>query len=110
MDIIINKNKINDYHDKFITINNNNITFLKDGEYNIIIKNSTNIKLNITVEKNISIKLFIQGIDNKLNINNHYLLNKNSKLNISKFYSNESAKEKEIIDLNGERIKWKQQI
>lgn len=103
MNIIINNNKIDNYHDNFININNNHITFLKDKEYNLIIKNSNNIKLNITINKNISIKLFIQSINNSLDINTHYILNENSSLNISKFYSNELVTEEEIIDLNGEK-------
>lgn len=102
MDIVINKNKITDYKDKSLTIENNHIIFKIDGEYNITIDNSTNIKLDITLENNVFIKLFIKSVNNDININTHYILNKNSKLNISKFYHNKNNKEEEIIDLNGE--------
>lgn len=102
MNIIINNNKIDNYQDKLININNNNITFKKDGEYNITINNSNNIKLNIILEKNISIKLFIQSINNKIIQNLHYTLNQNSKLSISKFYFNDNVTEEEIVNLDGE--------
>ena len=107
MNIIINKNKITDYKDKSLTIENNHIIFKTDGEYNITIDNSTNIKLNINLENNISIKIFIKSVNNDININTHYILNKNSKIALSKFYYNKNNKEEEIIDLNGENSIFK---
>ena len=106
MKIIIDKNKQTNYKDNFININNNNITFTNNGEHNITIKNSTNLNLNIKVEKDVHIKLFIESIDNKLNIKNNYILNENSNLFISKFYSNKEVKEEEIIELNGKEAKF----
>lgn len=107
MNIIINKNKLDDYKDNSLTTQNNHIIFKKDGEYNITIDNSTNINLNITLENNISIKLFIKSVNNNINLTTHYNLNKNSKLTLSKFYYNKNSKEEEIIDLNGENSIFK---
>ena len=107
MNIIIKDNKIKDYQDKTLVIKNNHIIFKTNGEYTITINNSTNIELNITLEDNISIKLFIKSVNNDINVNTHYILNKNSKLTISKFYNNKNNKEEERIDLNGENSIFK---
>ena len=103
MHIIINNNKINDYKDELINIKNNNITFKTNCNHKITIKNCTTINLNIIVENNIHIELFIEGINNELNIKTNYLLKENSKLNISKFYFNKNVVEEELINLNGEK-------
>ena len=98
---IINNN-LENYSDNNIIIKDNNITFLKNNEYNIEYINSNNISLTYNLEENIDINLFILSKDNDLETNNIYNLEKNSHLTINKFYSNKNTKEIVTINLNGE--------
>ena len=82
-------------------IKDNNIIFNKNGEYKLVINNSTNINLNIIIKKDITIKLIIISIDNKLTSKINYTLEENSNLIIQKFYYNKETKEEENIYLNG---------
>lgn len=100
MNIIIN-NKLEDYQDEYIKIQNNNITFLLSNEYTITV-NTINKNLHLELIDNVNVKLFIISKNNNLNIKYTYTLNKNSNLQIFKFYFNDFVKEEEIINLNGE--------
>lgn len=100
--IYIENNKIRNIEDEFLIIKDNNITFLKSGEYNLDIINTTKIDLNIIIKENINVNLFIKSLDNNISINTNYELNQSSKLIVSKFYSNKETKEKVIVNLNGE--------
>ena len=100
MNIII-KNKTEDYQDEYIKIQNNNITFLKSNEYTITV-NTNNKNLHLELIDNVNVKLFIISKNNSINIKYTYTLNKNSKLKLFKFYFNDTIKEEEIVNLNGE--------
>ena len=100
MNIIIN-NKLEDYQDEYIKIQNNNITFLKSTEYTITV-DINNKNLHLELIDNVNVKLLIISKNNNLNIKYTYTLNKNSNLKIFKFYFNDSITEEEIINLNGE--------
>jgi Fe-S cluster assembly scaffold protein SufB len=88
-----------------ININNNNLTFNKNGEYRLIIENTTNINLNITIKNNTSIKLLILSLNNNLTNKITYTLEENSNLIIQKFYYNYQTEEQEEIYLNGKQTK-----
>lgn len=99
--ILVEKDKLTNYQDEYITINNNTIIFKKSSSYTIEYINCSNINLNIILESNIEVDLFEYSEKVNITINNIYNLNKYSKLNLSKFYDNYNTQEKIIINLNG---------
>ena len=98
--IIIEKDKLNNYKDSNIIINNNKITFLSSGEYTIEYINCNNIKLNINIEANTKIKLFEYADNQELKVENIYNLNNYSTLIVFKFYNNKKVLEKIEFNLN----------
>lgn len=100
--IIVKEDKLLDYNDEYLKIENNNITFLKDNNYILEYLDCHNIKLNINLLDNIKINLYEKSTFNNIKVNNTYNLNNNSILNISKFYNNYSTLEKIEINLNKE--------
>ena len=103
--IIIERNKLSNYKDKFITINKNNISFKENGNYKIEIINSNKLDITIELKQNINVTLFIYSINNNINTNIKYILEENSTLLIYKFYNNKNNKENEYIYLNGKKSK-----
>lgn len=101
--IIIDNNILGDYKDSNIEISVNKIKFISSGKYTIEVINSSLVKLDIEVLDNIDIKLVIFSCNNNLEVNNHYIIGKNSNLNIYKFYYNKNVNENIIVDLNGEK-------
>lgn len=79
----------------------NKLVIIKNMDITIEYINSTNINLNIEIEKNIRVNLFIFSDNKIININNTYNIAENGYLNISKFYHNDKAVEREVINLNG---------
>ncbi len=100
--IIIKKNKIISPKQPNILIKKNQITFTENGEYTLEYQETEQVNLQIIIPDHITIKLFIQSIDNSLNVSNHYQLGTNSNLLLSQFYQNKSVKEEVTIDLKGE--------
>ena len=99
--ITIDKNILTNYSDDSISINNNIIHFLKNGEYNIEYNNCNNLNLEYNIEDNVTIKLFIYSADNNIEVFDRFILNDHSNLLLFKFYNNNSVKENITIDLNG---------
>lgn len=99
--ILIDNNVINNYEDDYIIIKDNKITFIDDCEYEIEYFNCSNINLDIDIKKGVNIRLFIYSIDNNININNKILLNEESSLLLSKFYTNNITNEEMIVNLDG---------
>lgn len=99
--IIIDSNKISNYKDKDVSIKKNNIIFTKDGSYNLEIVNSNKIDLNIKVNKDINVSIYIYSINNDISTNVKYILDDNSKLLVYKFYNNSSNNISDYIYLNG---------
>ena len=105
--ISIVNNIIIPYDNSDIIINDNNISFLKDGEYIIEYNDSNDISLNKNIEKNKDIKLFEFSCDNDITIDNNYNIDKNANLIINKFYYNKNSNEIININLNGEKADFK---
>lgn len=103
--IIIDKNILNNYSDKDITIKDNTIYFLKNGEYNIEYLNCDNLNIEYNIMDNITVKLSVYATDNYLTNNDKYILNTNSNLSVFKFYNNNDVKENITINLNGTHSK-----
>lgn len=101
--IIICNNKLVDYRDDNIDINNNKVKFINNGEYVIDLINSNIVNLDIEILDNIDVKLFIFSRDNNIVVNNHYVLGESSNLTINKFYYNKSVNENVVVDLNGRK-------
>jgi len=98
--ILIEKDKLKNYEDSNIKIDNNKITFLLSGDYTIEYINCNNINLNINIEKNITIKLFEYADNQNLKIKNNYNLELNSALILFKFYNNKEVIEHIEFNLN----------
>lgn len=103
--IIINKNKLENYQDDFVSIQDYVITFKKNGEYTLEYLNSDDVKLDIIVMNQVCVKLFIWSVDQKVHVKNHYQLGNFSNLLLFQFYCNKGVKEDVTIDLDGEYSK-----
>ena len=103
--IIISKNKLENYKDEFISIQNHIITFQKNGDYTLEYLDSDDIKLDIIIPDQVCVKLFIWSIDQRLRIKTHYKLGSFSNLMLFQFYCNKSVAEDVIMDLDGEYSK-----
>ena len=86
-----------------IIIDNKHIKIISSGDYCIEYIDSDNISLDIELEKNIWVNLFHYSNNKNIEINNNYILNTNSSINISKFYINTTTNEKTNIYLNGDK-------
>lgn len=88
-----------------VVIENNTITFLKNGNYYIEYIDSNNINLTINIPKDIYISLFEYASTNRVIMNKIYNIYGN--LILSKFYYNESTLEENNIFLNEENASIK---
>lgn len=100
--IIIDNNTLVDYRDSNIEITANKIKFINNGEYTIEVVESIFLELDIEVLDDTDVKLFIFSCDNSLEVNNHYVIGKDSNLTIYKFYYNKDVCENIVVDLDGE--------
>lgn len=98
--ILIEKDKLVDIENSNIKIHNNEITFLTTANYTIEYIDCTRVNLNLNVEKNISVNLFIYSSNQNLEIENIYNINENSNITVYKFYNNKEVLEKIIFNLN----------
>ncbi len=96
-------NMIIPYDNDDISIYDNNITFLENGNFIIEYIDCDNINLNININKNRCINLFEYSSNKNINVKNKYFILDSSSLIISKFYSNNSVTENIDIYLNGEK-------
>lgn len=101
--IKIDSNIIEEYNDNNIEIKNNNITFKVSGDYKVEYTNKTNNDINIVINDNVEIKLYIKSINNEIDNKVNYILNENSKLKISKYFQNNITNQSININLNGEK-------
>lgn len=86
-----------------LLINNNCITFIKNGNYEIEYINCDKVNLLINTPQDICIQLFEYSENNNINSEILYNLGRNSSLILSKFYYNKSTNEKVNIKLNGDK-------
>lgn len=100
--IIIENDQLKTSSNEVLLLKNNTITIISSGEYTIEYRNCKKISLEMKVEKNVTAKVFISSVGNDIQINNHYLLEKNSQLLLFQFYYNKNVWENTTIDLNGE--------
>ncbi len=100
--ILVINNKINNYNDNNIKIENNTIYFKKNGKYKIEYDNTNTIDITYKLKDNINITIYeYQNNNQPLNSNIKYLLAENSILNINKFSTNDAASEIITINLEG---------
>ena len=100
--IIVNDNII-PYINEEVIIDNNVITFTKNGNYIISYEDTSNIDISIVVSDNICINLFEYSNNDNIISNIKYILGKNSTLIVNKFYYNNSTNEKVDVYLNGSK-------
>ena len=100
--IIVNDNII-PYINEEVIIDNNVITFTKNGNYIISYEDTSNIDISIVVSDNICINLFEYSNNDNIISNIKYILGKNSTLIVNKFYYNNSTNEKVNVYLNGSK-------
>ena len=99
--ICIVKNDIIPCDNSDILINNNEISFLEDGNYILEYVECYNVNLTINVNENRCINLFEYSYNNDFVVNNKYNIYKNSSLIINKFCCNKNSNENIAINLNG---------
>lgn len=104
--IVIDRNRLSSYLDDAVSIHDKRIVFKKNGDYTLEYVNSDKIDLEIFVEDDVIIKLFIFSEDNSLTTSIHYRLGKRSNLLLFQFYCNKSVIENVIVDLDGEYSKF----
>lgn len=93
-------NEIIPFNNSDVIIDNNTITFLKNGDYTIDYIDSDNIKLTININDNVLIKLLEYSENKSLNINVTYNIEEKANLLLSKFYYNNFTNEVININLN----------
>ncbi len=101
MNKIIIGNKI-DVNSENIKVDNNNVTFLKSGLYEVEYLADAKKKINFNIDKDVTILEY--GLDGNIEINNHYIVS-NGILDIYKFYSCHNIHEVVNIDLCNELVK-----
>lgn len=106
--IIVDKNKLTEYMDDDISIQEGSITFKRNGDYTLEYVDSDSVCLDIHILDGVTVKLFIWSKDNALEVHNHYQLGSGSNLILFQFYYNKSVREELIVDLDGECSKFSQ--
>ena len=86
-----------------VSLNDNNISFLENGNYLVEYIDCNEINLNIKICKNKCINLFEYSYDNDIIVNNKYSIDSRSSLIINKFYCNKNSNENIDISLIGEK-------
>lgn len=99
--IIIDNNKIETFGDTCISIFDNNIKFLENGECELEIKGNSNLEFNVEVLDNVVVKLFMVSVDGELKNKISYKLGEGSNLLLFKFYNNKRVDLVEDIYLEG---------
>ena len=99
--IIISNNRLDDYEDDLVLIENKKIYFKSNGDYTLEYVDSDKIELELIVCDNVCVKLFIYSNNQDLEVFNHYILGENSSLLLFQFYNNKNVFEEKIVDLNG---------
>lgn len=95
--LLVVQNKINDYSDDSIIIENNKITFLKSNNYVLEYIDSKSINLEFNISDNIEITIDIISLDN--DFKSHLVYNiEASNLLVNSFYNNKE--DNEVIDIN----------
>ena len=97
--ILVIDNKITDTN--LVDVKDNKIIFSTNGEYIVEYINCTNVDIDVVIEKDIKISLFVVSSNNELKSNINYSLGENSKVNVCKFYHNNKVEEKLYINLDG---------
>ena len=97
--ILVVENKIIPFDNSDVIIDDNNIKFINNGNYYIEYIDCNNICFNIELKDNVCVSLVEYSNNKNVNIDNKYILYKNSSLVVSKFYSNDNTNEKVNIYL-----------
>ena len=99
--IIIDNNNIVSKEITNVLVDGNTIIFSKDGDYGLEVINCNKLELNIIVNSNVEVKLFVFSVDNDMEAKISYTLLDGAKLFLFKFYNNINNSVIENIYLNG---------
>lgn len=91
--------------DAKVRVIDNKIYFYEDGDYEVEYECCSNTRLEFIVEEDRNVKLFEYSDNDKVMIENRYILNSYSNLLLYKFYNNRECSEKIVFDLDGEYAK-----
>lgn len=94
-------NMIIPYDNDDIIINNNEITFLENGNYIIEYIDSDNININIIIDKNRVINLFEYSCNENIIIKNNYYVLDRASLILCRFYYNNGTNATTNVYLDG---------
>lgn len=101
------ENKIIPFDGDGLKIENNNITFISNGNYYIDYIDCNDINISINISDNVCVNLFEYSNNADIINNITYNLNRNSTLIVSKFSSNRSTNDKVNINLKEEKANIK---
>ena len=101
------ENRIIPFDNSDVIIDNNSIRFINNGDYYIEYIDSNNVNIDIELDDNVCVNLFEYSSNEDINIDNRYILNRNSSLIISKFYANDNTNEVINIYLNKDKANVK---
>lgn len=101
------ENKVIPFDISGVIIEDNYIKFINNGDYYIEYIDSNDVNFTIELNKNICITFFEYSNNDDINVNNKYILNRNSSLILSKFYCNKNTNEKVDIYLKEEKANIK---
>lgn len=99
--ILVINNRVKNFENEYLNINNNIITFKKSCDYSIYYEECNNLNIEIRLLDNVYVKLFEYMCDLDINSNILYNISDNATLLLFKFYSNKRISEDIVINLNG---------
>lgn len=105
--ILVVENKIIPFDNSDVLIEGTTIKFINNGDYYIEYIDSNNVNFNIELEDNVCINLFEYSNNKDINVDNKYILNRNSSLIVSKFSANENTSESINIYLKEDKANIK---
>lgn len=101
------ENRIIPFDNSDVMINNDSVRFINNGDYYIEYIDSNNVNIAIELDDNVCVNLFEYSSNKDMDIDNRYILNRNSSLIISKFYANDNTNERINIYLKEDKANVK---
>lgn len=101
------ENRIIPFDNSDVMINNDSVRFINNGDYYIEYIDSNNVNIAIELDDNVCVNLFEYSSNKDIDIDNRYILNRNSSLIISKFYANDNTNERINIYLKEDKANVK---
>lgn len=99
--IIVTNNNI-DADKAMVVVDGNKIYFNSNGDYDVEYRDCDDVNIIFIVNDDVTVKLFEYSNNDKIVVNNRYVLGNHSTLLLFKFYANNEILERIVFDLDGE--------